>query len=183
MASLILACISCCRPQNRRGGQSSPPLPKRKRHSHKPTVGPRTGPRLSEDYTFQTLKVENERRVRKLGEAGLIDVPHGVLSKEVGTPEVVPRYEDVVGVDEWGYRFVGKGVGGGNEDGVVEGVRGGNENGVNGVDRIGGEGLIWTSRFVGQGVGEDGPNGVGTGRSEEIMGMGRYSRSQSNGSS
>lgn len=62
--------------------------------------------------------MENERRVKKLAEAGLIDVPHGVLSKEVGTPEVVPRYVDVVGVDEWRYRSEGKGVGGRNEDGV-----------------------------------------------------------------
>ena len=40
--------------------------------------------------------MENERRVRQLAEAGLMDVPHGVLSEEVGTPEVVPRYGDVV---------------------------------------------------------------------------------------
>lgn len=49
--------------------------------------------------------MENERRVKRLAEAGVMDVPHGVLSKEVGTPEVVPRYGDVVEVE------VGVGVG------------------------------------------------------------------------
>lgn len=119
MASLIFACLSCCcgsRHQGKPSFLSAPTVPKHKRHQHNPpTVIPNPGmvsrttntativgsgpPRAktSQDYTFEVLKTENERRVRQLAEAGVMDVPHGVLSKEVGTPELAPVYGDVMG--------------------------------------------------------------------------------------
>ncbi|KAF8418994.1 hypothetical protein EV426DRAFT_577265 [Tirmania nivea] len=129
MASLILACITCCHPQNRHGKfLAAPTIPKHKRHTRNPSTTmsisttPRTTPTagsgnrtMSGNYTFEALKIENERRVRKLAEAGVMDVPHGVLSKEVGTPEVVPRYGDVV-VEAWEREGPGEGVGKRSED-------------------------------------------------------------------
>lgn len=143
---------------------------------------------MSGDYTLGVLKVENERRVRQLSEAGVMDVPHGVLSREVGTPEVAPRYMEVdphhfrrslfpgsVDLDEWRYRFLVDEpeerrhrlvenrfvrVGGG-ENGAVEGV-GGKEDGANGpVEGVGGRKEDGANEPV-EGVGgkEDGVNGA-----------------------
>ncbi|KAF8467257.1 hypothetical protein BDZ91DRAFT_762732 [Kalaharituber pfeilii] len=112
MAGAIFSCINCCTTLcNRRKRSSfftpSSPTSAHRRQPHNPpfsTVNNINDTREEDrnlasttesSYSFARLKIENERRVRQLAERGVMDVPHGVL-QEVGTPDVAPRYYDVM---------------------------------------------------------------------------------------